>query len=69
MVPVVLKKSIYKDILPPGSYIAADDFTSPRELAQYLTRLANNETAYLRYSYLLSYYNSKIFTEKKIVVY
>ncbi|VDK89295.1 unnamed protein product [Litomosoides sigmodontis] len=49
LVPVVLKNSIYEGILPPESYIAADDFTSPRELAQYLTRLSTNDTAYLRY--------------------
>ncbi|EJW70801.1 hypothetical protein WUBG_18294 [Wuchereria bancrofti] len=41
------KKSIYEDILPPGSFIAADDFKSPRELAEYLHYLLNNNTAYL----------------------
>ncbi|KAL3985159.1 Glycosyltransferase 10 (fucosyltransferase) family protein [Acanthocheilonema viteae] len=49
LIPVVLKKSIYEDILPPKSFIAADDFTSPRELAQYLQYLSNNKTAYLSY--------------------
>ncbi|CAG9531463.1 unnamed protein product [Cercopithifilaria johnstoni] len=49
MVPVVLKKSIYEGVLPPGSFIAADDFTSPRELADYLKYLSNNKTAYLSY--------------------
>lgn len=52
MVPVVLKRSIYEDILPRGSFIAADDFRSPRELADYLKYLLNNNTAYLRYKYL-----------------
>ncbi|VDM99336.1 unnamed protein product [Thelazia callipaeda] len=36
LVPVVLKNSIYANILPDASYIAADDFNSPRELALYL---------------------------------
>ncbi|VDK35531.1 unnamed protein product [Gongylonema pulchrum] len=48
LVPVVLKKSLYNDILPEGSFIAADDFKSPRELAVYLDYLENNRTAYLR---------------------
>uniref|UniRef100_A0A8R1Y1F2 Fucosyltransferase n=1 Tax=Onchocerca volvulus TaxID=6282 RepID=A0A8R1Y1F2_ONCVO len=49
LVPVVLKRSIYEDIMPPGSFIAADDFTSPRELAEYLQYLSSNNTAYLSY--------------------
>ncbi|MCP9259735.1 Fucosyl transferase [Dirofilaria immitis] len=36
-------------ILPSGSFIAADDFASPRELADYLQYLLNNNTAYLSY--------------------
>uniref|UniRef100_A0A158Q8B7 Fucosyltransferase n=1 Tax=Elaeophora elaphi TaxID=1147741 RepID=A0A158Q8B7_9BILA len=60
MIPVVLKKSIYNDILPAGSFIAADDFTSPRELARYLQYLSNNKTAYLKYFEWTKYYE-KIF--------
>ncbi|VDN91712.1 unnamed protein product [Brugia pahangi] len=56
LIPVVLKKSIYEDILPPGSFIAADDFTSPRELAEYLNYLLNNNTAYLSYLKWTKYY-------------
>lgn len=48
MVPIVLKKSIYDGYLPAGSYIAVDDFRSPRELANYLKHLKDNATAYLR---------------------
>uniref|UniRef100_A0A915PM63 Fucosyltransferase n=1 Tax=Setaria digitata TaxID=48799 RepID=A0A915PM63_9BILA len=47
LVPVVLEKSNYESILPPGSFIAADDFGSPRELAEYLSYLLSNNTAYL----------------------
>uniref|UniRef100_A0A0R3RZA6 Fucosyltransferase n=1 Tax=Elaeophora elaphi TaxID=1147741 RepID=A0A0R3RZA6_9BILA len=56
IVPVVLKKSIYEDVLPPGSFIAADDFTSPRELAEYLQYLSINNTAYLSYLKWTKYY-------------
>ncbi|EJW79589.1 hypothetical protein WUBG_09501 [Wuchereria bancrofti] len=36
LIPVILKRSIYEGILPPDSFIAADDFTSPCELTEYL---------------------------------
>lgn len=64
MVPVVLKKSIYESILPAGSFIAADDFTSPRELAEYLQYLSNNDTAYLRYQFL----NSAFFVANQMII-
>ncbi|VDN52118.1 unnamed protein product [Dracunculus medinensis] len=35
LVPIVLKGSLYKNILPENSYIAADDFDSPKDLAKY----------------------------------
>ena len=31
---------------PPGSYIHAADFGGPRELAEYLTEVASNQTLY-----------------------
>lgn len=49
IVPIVLNRSIYDGILVPGSFIAVDDFESPRELADYLEYLARNNTAYLKY--------------------
>lgn len=48
LVPIVLKGSLYKNILPENSYIAADDFDSPEDLAKYLKYLESNATAYLR---------------------
>ncbi|VDK36897.1 unnamed protein product, partial [Gongylonema pulchrum] len=48
VVPIVLKKSVYDNIIPTGSFIAVDDFESPRELADYLKYLEKNNTAYLR---------------------
>jgi alpha-1,3-fucosyltransferase len=49
MVPIVLRKADYVDIAPPGSYIAADQFRSPKDLADYLHFLAKNPEEYLRY--------------------
>ncbi|EPB73058.1 hypothetical protein ANCCEY_07868 [Ancylostoma ceylanicum] len=34
--------------LPPDSFIALDDFATVQELAQYLNRLRNDDSAYLR---------------------
>ncbi|VDM42269.1 unnamed protein product [Toxocara canis] len=48
IVPVVLKRSIASSFLPNGSFIAADDFDSPRNLADYLKYLQNNKREYLR---------------------
>lgn len=48
LIPIVLKKSIYKRILPPGSFIAADDFLSPEDLAHYLLYLEKNRTEYMK---------------------
>ena len=47
-VPIVWgpKKSDLLKIAPTKSFIHADDFSSPQELADYLNYLANNETAY-----------------------
>lgn len=49
MIPIVLQKSNYNNIVPEGSYIAAVDFESPKHLADYLHYLENNKTAFLRY--------------------
>uniref|UniRef100_A0A914BUL3 Fucosyltransferase n=1 Tax=Acrobeloides nanus TaxID=290746 RepID=A0A914BUL3_9BILA len=49
IVPIVLDRNIYKDILPADSFIATNDFNSPNDLAKYLTMLAANRTEYLKY--------------------
>ena len=49
IVPVVLKESIYERVVPRKSYIAADQFQSPEELAAYLQYLVANHTAYAEY--------------------
>ena len=48
-VPVVRGSGPYEGVLPPGSYINADDFESAEHLAEYLTKLDNNDTLYLEY--------------------
>ncbi|KAK5981573.1 hypothetical protein GCK32_001696, partial [Trichostrongylus colubriformis] len=49
VVPIVLKRSIVEPYVPPKSFIAADDFKSPKDLAKYLQYLMANKTAYLEY--------------------
>uniref|UniRef100_A0A5S6QIE6 Fucosyltransferase n=1 Tax=Trichuris muris TaxID=70415 RepID=A0A5S6QIE6_TRIMR len=49
LVPVVFKRSVAEPLLPEGSFIAADDFKGPKELADYLNYLNQNVTAYTKY--------------------
>ncbi|CDW55715.1 glyco protein 3 alpha L fucosyltransferase A [Trichuris trichiura] len=49
LVPVVFKRSHVEPLLPKGSFIAADDFKGPKELADYLNYLSANWTAYIEY--------------------
>nr|XP_039258878.1 4-galactosyl-N-acetylglucosaminide 3-alpha-L-fucosyltransferase FUT6-like [Styela clava] len=50
-VPVVWgpKRKDYEAIAPPGSFIHVDDFSSLKELANYIKYLDRNDTAYLEY--------------------
>lgn len=50
-VPVVwgTAKESYLAIAPPNSFIHAEDFSSPTELAKYLLYLDSNDTAYREY--------------------
>ena len=48
-VPIVRGSGPYKDVLPPGSYINADDFETPKKLAEYLTLLDNDDNLYMEY--------------------
>ena len=47
-VPIVKGNVSYSDILPQGSYIDAGKYT-PEELAQYLTKLDQNDEIYKRF--------------------
>ena len=38
-----------KDFAPPNSYINALDFSSPKDLADFLKQVARNENLYNRY--------------------
>ncbi|VDK26308.1 unnamed protein product [Anisakis simplex] len=49
IVPIVLKRSIAMTFIPHGSFIAVDDFESPKHLADYLKRLLANKDEYLKY--------------------
>jgi len=48
-VPVVMTHPFNRKYLPRGSYIFVGDFDSPIHLAQYLTYLSKNDTAYQEY--------------------
>lgn len=49
VVPIVLQRKLYTEIAQERSFIAADDFASPAELAKYLKRLMNNPREYASY--------------------
>uniref|UniRef100_A0A0N5BDN7 Fucosyltransferase n=1 Tax=Strongyloides papillosus TaxID=174720 RepID=A0A0N5BDN7_STREA len=49
-IPLVNVRSFYaKDDIPPNSFIAFDDFASPKEMADYLKFLISNKTEYIKY--------------------
>ena len=49
VLPVVMGGADYSKIAPPKSYIDQKDFSSPKDLAYYLTYLLKNGTAYQEY--------------------
>ncbi|VDD95166.1 unnamed protein product [Enterobius vermicularis] len=49
LLPVVLRRSTYKGIIPDEAFIAADDFNCPKDLANYLNYLSSNYTAFSKY--------------------
>ena len=51
MVPVVMgaREEDYKRLTPPNSYIHVSNYTSAKQLAEYLHYLDNNITAYSMY--------------------
>ena len=49
MVPVVLGGGNYQDRLPPNSYIDVANFSSPKLLADYLKKVANDDALYDSY--------------------
>ena len=49
LVPVVRGAPNVGEYLPPGTYIDTNDFSSPKELAEYLIRVGSDETLYTKY--------------------
>ncbi|CAJ0585478.1 unnamed protein product, partial [Mesorhabditis spiculigera] len=49
LIPVVLKRSLAEPYLPPGSFIAADDFETVSGLTAHMRYLMANTTAYTEY--------------------
>uniref|UniRef100_A0A914EJ46 Fucosyltransferase n=1 Tax=Acrobeloides nanus TaxID=290746 RepID=A0A914EJ46_9BILA len=48
IVPIVMNREIHQHIAPNGSCIAASDFKSPKELANFLKQLASNKEEYIK---------------------
>ena len=49
-VPITLTRDFYtSDVVPPGSFISVQDFSSVKALAEYLLYLDKNDTAYNEY--------------------
>ncbi|CAJ0607768.1 unnamed protein product [Cylicocyclus nassatus] len=46
IVPIVLKRTLVEKLAPPNSFIAADDFNTTKDLADYLHYLMRNKSAY-----------------------
>ncbi|RCN47046.1 fucosyl transferase [Ancylostoma caninum] len=49
IVPIVMKRAVVEQLVPPKSFIAADDFNTTKELATYLHYLMRNKSAYAEY--------------------
>ncbi|GMS87824.1 hypothetical protein PENTCL1PPCAC_10000, partial [Pristionchus entomophagus] len=49
IVPIVLRRWILKPKAPDGAYVAADDFESPREMAEHLKNAIENQDVYRKY--------------------
>ena len=49
VVPVVMGKADYKNLMPPYSVINIHDFKSPKDLAMYLTELMDSDEKYGKY--------------------
>lgn len=56
IVPVVYNGADVTKLLPPKSYINAEDYATPKELADYLVFLADNPEEYLKYFWWKEYY-------------
>lgn len=57
VIPVVYNGAKMERILPPKSYINAEDFATVKELAEYLKFLSDNEDEYIKYFWWREYYH------------
>lgn len=49
-IPIVMKRKIYEaSTMPPHSFIAMDDYISPKEMAKHLISLESDKNAYAKY--------------------
>ncbi|XP_046472919.1 alpha-(1,3)-fucosyltransferase C-like [Neodiprion pinetum] len=60
VVPVVYGAADYASVLPPGSYIDIQDFSSPEALADYLWVVSQNPERYLNFFKWKNYYNVEL---------
>eukprot|EP00091_Calanus_sinicus_P007279 TRINITY_DN18262_c0_g1_i1.p1 TRINITY_DN18262_c0_g1~~TRINITY_DN18262_c0_g1_i1.p1 ORF type:complete len:150 (-),score=29.34 TRINITY_DN18262_c0_g1_i1:34-483(-) len=61
-IPIVLGGANYTKILPPGSFINAGNFESPKALAAYLQTVLYNSTLYESYFSWRPFYDIHSFT-------
>lgn len=57
VIPVVYSGANYSKFAPPMSYINANDFDNPKQLASYLLFLDGNLTEYVKYFWWKKHYN------------
>ncbi|CEF70138.1 Glycosyl transferase, family 10-containing protein [Strongyloides ratti] len=48
-IPIVNVRKLYENNIPKDSFIAMDDFKSPRKLVRYLKFLIKNKSKYLKF--------------------
>ena len=56
VIPVVFNGANMSAIAPPHSYINAEDFSSVKELAEYLTMVGRNQSLFASYFWWRDYY-------------
>ena len=57
--PIVFGGADYSKLAPPHSYINTNDFKSPKDLAEYIHHLNNNDSEYLDYFWWKEFYNAR----------
>ena len=60
VIPVVLNGANMSAIAPPHSYINAEDFSSVKDLAEYLERVGRNQTLFASYFWWRDYYRAMV---------